>query len=992
MNQFDLYKNEDTEDLTVVWTHLTEDQGKLDRFKVFLGREIRRLKRLKNIEWASMYEWTDEQWKKSGISSYEWFNVNQFADANIVAMTLALEDLNRSPIDQPLTVSQEGLNDLLVGGSHYDSLEEPEKDDLAYYKYTCDNSEFFEFLGFIDTEDAFFTDRDQLYGVFESFLFNEKAEDINICYDVNNSVQMCSNFRPYHHEYMTHIAARYIESVKRVAFVGSGDSMLLHEIMKYPDLELVVGLELDQMVTRKSFKHFKTDPYFHDPRVDWWFGDAAKSVLVLPDSYWGSFDLVLVDLGEDTLNENVVEDLNLFEALSKLVNPNIGVIVKNELYLDKVSQVFDHSLELFYQTPSICSETVAFGSNGVDFIRAPIYDHGIADMGNLLYTTSQGGADDRHRMIHDYRSKVCTSDESESAINEEEEQTTANGVLELVTIENLTILPDSFESITTLMRASIEGIGGFTIVENEVSSDEEEEIALIVMEEGYVAARRQENESATEDAEPEFYLGFDIHLWSQTNRIQELKNAFHKAYKSKDISSHKIVVGGMFGTKNWKEDAKHIGPMVATAPKKTCNAVDDSSATGSAFDAEAAGKIVIQEVVSLTNSQKAIVAVFCGSESDSCASLDVLKDHERVEEVIPIFDCASSAGDDTKGLYECEKKIAKDLASKVSYRKKLHMLVLDSNASQKMHQIANSIFDTHENRNAFLMLHSIAVTWSNKDVDSSNEPWRREFLDRYRKQIHHDPVKMGEFDIVSGGKKSYRFGVVSTNDSDVTTKFAALETKLQDRLPGETRVSLRNVHGGLYNYVENIELKDFVENDYDKTLGKEHFEKQVPLAIQTILQYEGNEQMKEQASQGTGMDCNFVEKLVYGSAMNEGLIDDPTKQTLFRYSVGEGCVVMMLGNAFSVITVWDGRVHLDVNFFADTTTGEETASATNFDTKLREFAPFLKLAVDAQPRGLGNIVNFQEDLVTIDPMEVIARRHMEIEREGVEEEDDAEVE
>ena len=69
--------------------------------------------------------------------------------------------------------------------------------------------------------------------------------------------------------------------------------MLLHEIMKYHDLELVAGLELDQTVTRKSFKRFKTDPYFHDPRVDWWFGDAAKSVTVLPESYWGSFDLVL---------------------------------------------------------------------------------------------------------------------------------------------------------------------------------------------------------------------------------------------------------------------------------------------------------------------------------------------------------------------------------------------------------------------------------------------------------------------------------------------------------------------------------------------------------------------------------------------------------------------------------------------------------------------------------------------------------------------------
>lgn len=43
--------------------------------------------------------------------------------------------------------------------------------------------------------------------------------------------------------------------------------MLLHELLKYESIELIVGLELDQKVTRGSYKHFGTQPHFDDDRV-----------------------------------------------------------------------------------------------------------------------------------------------------------------------------------------------------------------------------------------------------------------------------------------------------------------------------------------------------------------------------------------------------------------------------------------------------------------------------------------------------------------------------------------------------------------------------------------------------------------------------------------------------------------------------------------------------------------------------------------------------
>jgi len=67
------------------------------------------------------------------------------------------------------------------------------------------------------------------------------------------------------HQSASYLNAGIMSGVKRVVFVGGGDSMLLHEVLKYEGLEMVLGLELDQKVTRNSFEHFKTQPHFDDP-------------------------------------------------------------------------------------------------------------------------------------------------------------------------------------------------------------------------------------------------------------------------------------------------------------------------------------------------------------------------------------------------------------------------------------------------------------------------------------------------------------------------------------------------------------------------------------------------------------------------------------------------------------------------------------------------------------------------------------------------------
>lgn len=156
-------------------------------------------------------------------------------------------------------------------------------------------------------------------------------ETRDTCFNLDTIFQMCGSYWPYYHEVQVHKAAKYIpQDIKRVLFVGAGDNGLLNEIVKYPSLELVVGLELDQHVARLAFKHFGAQTHYHNEKVQWWYGDASKTLFMLPKEYFGSFDLVLVDLSDTIFALTVSDELDVVGALSLLLRPG-GIFAMNEL-------------------------------------------------------------------------------------------------------------------------------------------------------------------------------------------------------------------------------------------------------------------------------------------------------------------------------------------------------------------------------------------------------------------------------------------------------------------------------------------------------------------------------------------------------------------------------------------------------------------------------------------------------------------------------------
>jgi hypothetical protein len=249
-----------------------EDFNDKDRVQVarFLKSELRRLHRLK--EAISLVE----KGRKNNVPESEWNVIRMYYDAIVTAMYHGLEALEE---DVEAACAMEGSP-----CEHYVDLS---GDDLPHTIQSCES-----------TPTPWFEGWEDLNGTVETSTriveFYENPNDSDICMVYDNKLHVCSSYRSHFYKNFAHFAAQYIEKVERVLIIG-GNSMALHEVLKSDDLELVAVLGRDPQTPHKSFLDFETQPHFDDDRLEWWFGDFAQTLSVLPEEYLSSFDLVLVE-------------------------------------------------------------------------------------------------------------------------------------------------------------------------------------------------------------------------------------------------------------------------------------------------------------------------------------------------------------------------------------------------------------------------------------------------------------------------------------------------------------------------------------------------------------------------------------------------------------------------------------------------------------------------------------------------------------------------
>ena len=96
-----------------------------------------------------------------------------------------------------------------------------------------------------------------------------------------------------YHEMMTHPALYTHAAPRKVVIIGGGDCGTLREVLRHPDVESVVQIDIDEQVTRLAEKYFpELCESNHDARAKLLFDDGIK---YMADAAPDSLDVVIVD-------------------------------------------------------------------------------------------------------------------------------------------------------------------------------------------------------------------------------------------------------------------------------------------------------------------------------------------------------------------------------------------------------------------------------------------------------------------------------------------------------------------------------------------------------------------------------------------------------------------------------------------------------------------------------------------------------------------------
>jgi spermidine synthase/S-adenosylmethionine/arginine decarboxylase-like enzyme len=925
---FALDKNEQAEDgsLTVTWLpHSTE--AEIDR--VYLHSQLTRLKDVVKPELESI-----KNGNATKVPTHEWNIATRFFEALVVALESAIDA--SGGIDERICPKGTERNDKCIVNDGYDDLQQVERFDKNYQSY-CDN---YEVVNMTVRDVMILVDRetkDVVQSPYQrlTFLDHETEGVKDKCLELDDMLQICSSFRPHYHDYVTHFPARYKADINRVLFVGGGDAMLLHEMLKYPNIELIVGLELDQTVVRESMKQFRTSPHFEDERVQWWFGDATVSLLMLPKEYFGSFDLVMVDLSETVMAFSVIENLGMMETFALLLKPD-GIMIKNDLQFSEMSDIFDYTIQLSVtDVPLICEQAFVLGSNSVDFLRPHVDTllEGHAVKMQLLEPLKD--LDDSFKLFTKYRhNNAREQGKCDNLVDDSDVKLKHAGLFMVIEAENAKgpLQVDTLEkALTEAIQQQGLGLVSTVTSPSETSGDH----VIMVTREGVIVARTWPKEK---------YCAFDIHLWGHFNKMVAIRDALVDAAGSKagSVSSFRIIVGGMLGTDTWEQDKQEIGPKIVQnrdcAPKHGSGEVNQDVI-----------HTVVEETLNLIDEKDAVVAVLCGAETESCGCLDFIKKSDKVVSAVSIYPCSNIENVEFIGdaaavrMSTCEVETFKRLRDFVAKNGRISSLVVDSTATLDMAKIVQNILANPRHQAQLLTPRLICVA----PMFDMRDEWRKVLLDRIRKNLLHE-FKFRVDMILMGTTEEVEVNVLSTGDSRFLTRIV----KFADAVTNRTSVpfEISAITGTPPEDSDEYQPKHFTTEDYDIESGEEQFRNQKPLGHHIVSQLDtGSDDWSEKSLTHELVSAlDSALKAANFSKVQVRVIDD----------VGDGVVALAVAPEGTGIAVWDGNQRVTVNMF--------TFDSDNADAFFQKFTKKLStaqvLSKDEQPRGVGKVVNFARDL------------------------------
>lgn len=131
-----------------------------------------------------------------------------------------------------------------------------------------------------------------------------------------------------YHEMISHIPMQVHSSAKRILVIGGGDGGVVRELLRYPQVEEVVMVEIDEMVVEASRKFLPAiAAEFDNPKLDLRIEDGIKYVAECPDE---SFDLVIVDSTDPIGPAEGLFTPEFYRGVYRILNPDGIMVTQSE--------------------------------------------------------------------------------------------------------------------------------------------------------------------------------------------------------------------------------------------------------------------------------------------------------------------------------------------------------------------------------------------------------------------------------------------------------------------------------------------------------------------------------------------------------------------------------------------------------------------------------------------------------------------------------------
>ena len=611
-----------------------------------------------------------------------------------------------------------------------------------------------------------------------------------------------------------------------------------------------------------------------------------------------------------------------------------------------MKSMFDYTAQIHhYSQPITCAQGYALGSNGIDFMSPDLRDH---DVDNFFLQPLEL-ITDPFTLYHDYHhnkssAQLCIGGQYDLGLGSDlSEQSSSPGILMIVEAEDAdaTLLPlDILErNIIRVLEKQ-----GFSVVSTVISKfDSNGMTVVVILQEGYIMARTYSKYN---------YCAFDIHLWSSFEKHEEIKKALLAVVGSgsKSSSSFRIIAGGMFGVKTWKEDEKKKGPRFI----EVCDDHDeilpyDVSVEQSTID------VVLKEMLNLLDENNMSISVLCGENREACKSINTFDEHDDVADVLGLscsgIESINEYAEDTSvQLLACEKHISSMLYNTVSEGEKLSVIMVDSSANSLIAEIVLKIFSRKKAKKELLMTNVLVM--SPKLGSAAN--WRRNFSKKFLEDVFvSEPTYYTEV-LFSSSDTSLEFDFTSFGDEKFFQKLTGVlqSIEVQSGLVSD----VQSVVGGEWLYNRNFKPShSFGADDYDQSSPLEQWKSQKALGHQSIFQLESEEKHNISIPQiQEALSATLLKMSLSLKGSDEGV-----EQKEFN-GIGNGCIFLVLWSGGSAIIMWDGNFHIDINLFMYEENEEKTILFK--DSFVEKMTISLHTVLhDQHPRGIGRVVNFLND-------------------------------